>query len=372
MKLDMCAFEEQFVDHLAAVWHRLPDEARGDFIVPSRLKMRAAARGILGSPEINEPRRPILVSSYGDLKKARQLGRTRIAFIEHGAGQSYWGDPRSAGAASYSGGRDRDDISLFLVPNDDAASRWRATYPRARVAVVGSPKAEQLPARDAFGIRPTGRAVVPLPVRRRARGRHRLAGVPREAHARHRPVQRHRPRPSAGVRHARPAPALRAGEHPADRGLRGGLPAGRRVRRRQQLSAIFEFASTGRPVVVLNAKTYRLGVRHGLRFDPSDGCEITSRPALLRRGPRRHPGRRSRPAAGCHRRGPRGRGATACGARGRARARVPAPGGRGRGDRRAGSTRWRRWRPDARRTDARSVRRLPRRGEGRRRRHRPG
>ena len=170
MKLDMCAFEEQFVDHLAAVWHRLPDEARGDFIVPSRLKMRAAARGILGSPEINEPRRPILVSSYGDLKKARQLGRTRIAFIEHGAGQSYWGDPRSAGAASYSGGRDRDDISLFLVPNDDAASRWRKTYPRARVAVVGSPKAEQTAAPVPRRVARVGRDLVPLPMPDHARG----------------------------------------------------------------------------------------------------------------------------------------------------------------------------------------------------------
>ena len=41
-------------------------------------------------------------------------------------------------------------------------------------------------------------------------------------------------------------------------------------------SSLFEFASTGRPVVLLNASAYRLSTNHGLRFEPSDGCAIQS------------------------------------------------------------------------------------------------
>ena len=115
MKLDMLAFEEHFVDHLAAVLHRLPEDMRGTLIVPSRLRGRAVMRGVYGSPDIVDQSRPVLVASYGDIKNARRLGRRRIAFIEHGIGQSYHGDPKSAGAASYSGGRDRAEIGRAHV-----------------------------------------------------------------------------------------------------------------------------------------------------------------------------------------------------------------------------------------------------------------
>ena len=94
-------------------------------------------------------KRPALVASIGDIKVGRRLGYGPFAFIEHGAGKSYLGGGRRATAidASYAGGPDRDDVGLFLVPGPDPAERWRAAYPGARVEVVGSPRAEALPAR---------------------------------------------------------------------------------------------------------------------------------------------------------------------------------------------------------------------------------
>jgi glycosyltransferase involved in cell wall biosynthesis len=274
MKLDMLAFEEHFVDHLAGVWHRLPAEARGDFIVPSRLAARVVTRGIEPTRDIVHEDRPVLVASYGDLKKARQLGRRRLAFIEHGIGQSYHGDPKSAGQASYSGGRDRDDIGLFLVPNEDAASRWRTAYPRASVAVVGSPKAEALPGLE---------------------GAHHAAPV--VAISFHFPSTLCPEANSAWpeFRKALPAVAERfrviGHGHPRAFGMLGLRTQYARVGitpvedfaevcRRADVyvcdnsSTIYEFASTGRPVVLMNASGYRRAVRHGLRFWDAAGVGV--------------------------------------------------------------------------------------------------
>jgi hypothetical protein len=68
--------------------------------------------------------------------------------MEHGAGQAYLGERGGIRHPSYAGGADREDVELFLVPNEYAAALWRAAYPAARVEIVGCPKLEDLPARD--------------------------------------------------------------------------------------------------------------------------------------------------------------------------------------------------------------------------------
>jgi hypothetical protein len=260
--IDALASERHFVDHLAPVWHALPDGLRGRFLVADRALLRhAAARGIDASPATRTAA-PLLVASYGDQKRGRRFGATSFAFLEHGAGQSYGGDPRSAQHGSYAGGRDRDDAALFLVPNERAAARWHATYPGAEVHVVGSPKIDELPARAPgpgpvvaisfhwpCAIAPEARTAFPhyrtaLPAIAR---RFRVLG---HGHPRFMP---------------RLAPVYRTiGIEPID--------DFDEVLRRADMyvadnsSTLFEFAATGRPVVVLNAPWYRRHVDHGLRF----------------------------------------------------------------------------------------------------------
>ena len=70
-----------------------------------------------------------LIASYGDLPSARRGGFRRIILMQHGAGQSYGGDSRTARHPCYAGGDDNDDVGLFLVPNEHAGNRWRERYP---------------------------------------------------------------------------------------------------------------------------------------------------------------------------------------------------------------------------------------------------
>lgn len=246
--IDVLASERHYADHLAPVWQALPRDLRGSFVGPGERPIRST--------------RPALVASYRDLVTARRLGHRGLVRMEHGAGQSYAGDPRSACHPSYPGGRDHVDVGLFLVPNEQAADRWRAAYPMRRVAVVGSPRLDALPERQAdpttvvaisfhwpCTVAPETRSALPyflaaLPALAR---RVRLLGHghPR-AMGRLAPVYR-----SLGIEPVEGFDEVlaRADLYVADNS-----------------STLFEFAATGRPVVVLDAPWYRRDIRHGLRF----------------------------------------------------------------------------------------------------------
>lgn len=266
--IDALAYEVQFLDHLAPVWRRLP--ARGVLLVPPELLRRSQILGLeatalrvdLHRPPAGDPLRRALVASYGDVKKARRLGYGAFAFLEHGAGQSYNGVARHAGHPSYPGGIDRADHELFLVPNAHSAGEWRRRYPRARVAIVRPPRLDELPARV-----PSGETVVAISFHPtflfapevRSAWSHYKAALPAlarqvrligHAHPRHADVLAREYR-RAGVEYVADFADVcrRADVYVAD-----------------NTSTLFEFASTGRPVVVLNAPWYRRDVEHGLRF----------------------------------------------------------------------------------------------------------
>jgi hypothetical protein len=161
--MDAIACESHFLDHIAPIWHELPDKGR--FLVDAPLLERAKSKGIDAEPIAaqtireaftQQPPRydgpPALVASIGDVKVGRRLGYGPFVFLEHGAGQWYGGQPNGGqpndrNHASYSGGPDHDDSGLFLVPNETVAQRWRTRYPRAQVAIVGCPKIDSLPPR---------------------------------------------------------------------------------------------------------------------------------------------------------------------------------------------------------------------------------
>ncbi len=196
-----------------------------------------------------------LVASYNDLVKVRQKA-SRIVLMQHGAGQSY-GDRNPA----YPGGRDNDAVGLFLVPGEHPAARWREAYPRASVEVVGSPRLDDLPRRA-----PDGRVTVAVTFHWR------YGTIPETRHAFSRFQQ-------AVVNLSTNFHVIGHG-HPRATSLpwfwqHHGIewvPDFDEVCRRADVlifdntSAGFEFAATGRPVVVLNAPYYRPEVKHGLRF----------------------------------------------------------------------------------------------------------
>lgn len=204
-----------------------------------------------------------LVASYGDLTIARHLGYKRFVLTQHGAGQSYGGEPKNTRSdyPSYPGGRNHSDVGLFLVPNAHAAGRWHAKYPKATVRVVGCPKLDALPAREPgpspvvavsfhweFKLFPETRSAWPeyaRPVGELAKS-YTLLG---HGHPRRTDLRRYWFR--TGVEQVRTFDEVcrRADVYVCDNS-----------------STLFEFAATGRPVVVLNSKAYRRDVHHGLRF----------------------------------------------------------------------------------------------------------
>jgi len=282
--IDCLASETQFVEHLAPIWLALPPEARGSFAAHRSIRGKPADWGIV--PTDGDPSRPVLVASYGDQKRARRLGYRRIARIEHGAGQSYHGDSRFGANASYAGGRDCHDVSLFLCPNEYSADRWQAAYPGADVEIVGCPKLDSLPRKE----RASPAATHPpseVSANRDARASFDESTPPTVCISFHFDINL-----IPETRSAFPAyrPFLTAlakrynvigHGHPKGLGtiyrylMRAGIEVVTdfaEVCRRADLyavdnsSTLFEFASTGRPVVVLNDPGFRKDVHHGGRF----------------------------------------------------------------------------------------------------------
>lgn len=156
MTIDATASQSQYVDHLLPVWQALPAEARGTFYACTRPVWKyALSLGIdatLGAPR--EPGNPLVFAGHHDMTEAHPS--RRLAYLSHGTDQTYEGDPIMRRNPSYSGGRDRERVSLFLVPNEASAAKERALYGSARVEVIGCPRLDPFPP----SVRPSGRLVV--------------------------------------------------------------------------------------------------------------------------------------------------------------------------------------------------------------------
>lgn len=268
--IDAYASLPHYADHLAPIWERLRAAgAAGEW-------WAAKAGCWWGS---RAPRRwqalsarPVLVASLVDAVKSAPRP---YVYVEHGAGQTYPGDPLIAGHGSYSGGAGHDRAVLFLCPHETVAARWRAAYPAAPAMVVGSPKLDPwhrkcVEGTDIIGTDHTPTVSVSfhwacqrIPETDSALGHY----------------QRHLPRLVAEMRalgwrvlghgHPRDWPNLRrhweaAGAEPVERF--SDILDRADVLAVDNSSAGPEFASTGRPIVWLNAPGYRRTVHHGGRF----------------------------------------------------------------------------------------------------------
>lgn len=262
MKVDLLASETHFVDHLVPVYLALPPELRGKVRGRGTPTLKRFAElglkafmGTLGGPD------PVLVASFGDLKRAKNHNRQHVILMEHGAGQSYGGTTSSDGHGSYAGGKHRN-ASMFLHPGPHPAARDRLVHPETPIEIIGSPFLDLLPAHEQ----------APEPVI--AVSTHFDAVIAPEATSGFSSFSKQIARLSKVYKvlgHGHPRIVDRLAAWYAKVGIEV-VKDFREVARRADVfvadntSAMFAFAATGRQVVVLNPPQYRRNVHHGLRF----------------------------------------------------------------------------------------------------------
>jgi hypothetical protein len=266
--VDAYASLQHYYDHIAPVWSKLTElGGAGTLYGPRPATWGPALRG--SRPDDT---RPILVASFADYER---VAPAPVIYLEHGAGQTYDGDPQSARNSCYSGGDGLGRVVLFLCPSETVADRWRARYAVPAIA-IGCPKLDAWHAggsgaRDSDG------------------GRVALSTVAVTFHWRCPLVSESM---TAWAHYDRALPQLV--RWASDNGVRllgHGHPrlASHLERRWRSLevdhtrrlsdvfdqadlligdntSALPEFASLGRPVLWLNAPWYRRDVQHGGRF----------------------------------------------------------------------------------------------------------
>lgn len=250
--IDFLATSHHYAEHLRPIYWSLPHNVRGEWIT-GRPNLR----------ELASREYPVCVSASGDLALVRRVGRQAV-FCEHGAGQSY-----SSEHPSYAGGRGRENVILFLVPGPHPARRNREAWPGVPVVEIGCPKL------DTYHLRPPVRenGLVCLSWHWDCK----VCPETRTAWREFKPALRELAASDIKlVGHGHPR-ILKVIKWYYQRLGIEIFPSFRTVLERCNVyvcdnsSTIFEFASTGRPVVLLNSSRYRRNVSHGLRFwDASD------------------------------------------------------------------------------------------------------
>lgn len=254
------ASRDHYLAHLLPVYEALPADLRGELIGPrGGDPWRTRKERLVGVDDL------VLVASWVD---SQRWTRRKVIYLEHGAGQTYDGDPEAAGHGSYSGGAGHDHTVLFLCPSETVAGRWRARYDAAS-AVVGCPRLDGLIGRRAQNRADDVVAITfhwdnPLCPESRsayAHWRTALPDVVAELQAEGLRVVGHgHPRWGRTMRQAWAAMGVAYAED------LDAVLAEATVLVADNTSAAYEAAALDIPVVSLNAPWYRRDVEHGLRF----------------------------------------------------------------------------------------------------------
>lgn len=251
MKVDVVYSLPHYLDHMLPIWECLPDEMKGD-VHDQEWPVRPPRRN-----------RIAMVAGWQDVQTLRP--HHRMIYVEHGAGQAYTGDIKSAAQPGYSasGGFRHGGVELFLAPNDKVAARWQT----APAYGIGCPKMDRWMNADP----PESNAV--------CFAWHWNALVSPEASTAFWDFASHLPQVVAFYKqqgfevygHAHPRWNGELDSAMTDFGLTV-LPSDSDVYRTTEILFVdnssigMEFMSLGRPVVWLNAKKYRRDIHHGGRF----------------------------------------------------------------------------------------------------------
>ncbi len=255
MKISFFGTEKHFIDHLAPVYKAL--EFEKVFYGPYELKEHARTRGIdlVASQAPLVSCAPVVVASHGDNDKCRAAGLATI-FCEHGVGQTY-----TVRHPSFAGGTRRDNVLMFLCPNDMATARNVLFYPEIGATTVGIPKLDEL-------------AQIPKPeedvVAVSFHWDCKVVPETRSAFDHYKSVLKKLHNTVKVIGHCHPRNKTVAGWY-KQAGIEYVEDFYDVVRRAtvyvcDNSSTIFEWAALGRPVVLLNSPHYRREMHHGLRF----------------------------------------------------------------------------------------------------------
>lgn len=111
MKIHVISSLPHYHRHIDAVWKHLPAEFQGEVVLGRRARLD------------NIPPEDVVM-----IGGAYDLGRTdaRVIYVEHGAGQSYNGDPsdRAYQHSNYAGGKHPRNVIGYISPRDDVAKSW--------------------------------------------------------------------------------------------------------------------------------------------------------------------------------------------------------------------------------------------------------
>lgn len=249
MQVELIASELHYFEHMIPIYEKLPGELMG------------------GTHTIREHVRPpkkgniAMVAGWQDMVALPD--DVKVIFVEHGAGQTYAGDEKSAWLPGYSGGANkRRGVILYIAPSQTVADRYHG-----EAVAVGCPKMDYF-----HGIEPAEPQSVVLTFHWDAR---RVSPEARTAfwyYAPHLDVIIDAWRRHGWEVYAHTHPRWRNALNETFRNLDVSMLSHDAVFNRAGVmmcdnsSLAYEFASLGRTVVSLNAPWYRRGVEHGLRF----------------------------------------------------------------------------------------------------------
>lgn len=280
--IDFLGTFPHYVDHLAPIYLAMEEDMRGEFYVPEWLVGHAAQRGVtahgLRTPanrrnSVHLPRSnsPIVTCGYRDLQSAYRSGKRPLIFMQHGVGMMFPNNPAYAGGVGY-----QRYVSLFLHPNEMVERQVQAVFPNKAGEVVGVPKMDSTQS--------------PLPVPPVSKSRNRGKAKPVVCISFHWDGAAIAPEAGNAFGHYKGIlPSLAERDdfiligHGHPRFMEVLEPFYRRhgievvhdfneVMQRANVyindcsSTLFEFCTTGKPVIVLNAPQFRKHAHYGIRF----------------------------------------------------------------------------------------------------------
>ncbi|MFW6222230.1 MAG: glycosyltransferase [Bacteroidota bacterium] len=271
MKIDFIAWERHHFDHLRAIWSEIPNRFKGFFYIITNYDKLSDFREISAlkkilvyesfdnlEVQIFNSKNPIVVSTFYKVDLLFKFCRP-IFYVEHGAGQTY----KESKLYNY----ERRNVVLDILPSQRLSEIFQVRYPFSSKIAAGSPVLDKW---HKFAERPLNPLPVvalsfhfdrtSLPETRSSFGYFESALKKLAQQNRWKILGHGHPRIFNQL-----APVYKKYGFEIVRDFED-------VMNQADLyvcdnsSTLFEFASTNRPVVVLNAPWYRRDVEHGLRF----------------------------------------------------------------------------------------------------------
>lgn len=261
-KVDLVWSYPHYLSHSYPIWEKLPRELRGKVCQPYQPP---------------DPGNWGMVASWQDLEPIRYDYQT--IYVEHGAGQAYGGDEKTALQPGYSGSGGYRHVNTigFIAPNDKVASRWTT----APSIAVGCPKLDRYMAKPGYDYRLEGTVCFAFhwdcTISPEARstftyyGPHLRDIVDRWVAAGWDVYGHAHPKWEGLIDDALRHCGMVVLKSDAEVFDKAGILI------MDNSSLMYEFAAIGRPVVALNAPWYRRDIEHGLRFwEHVPGIQIDS------------------------------------------------------------------------------------------------